>query len=102
MGTLEIFWTQFGILVLKRVSKFVILEFRDTLLVPKITKCGDLLYSHLQQSIDTSHLKCRILKNSDQNSREPRGFLRIMIRYIKISLHFVMKIAKMRKSDRNS
>ena len=32
-------------LVLKRVSKFVIPEFRDTLLVPKITKCGDLLYS---------------------------------------------------------
>ena len=31
-------------LVLKRVSKFVILEFRDALLVPKITKCGDLLY----------------------------------------------------------
>ena len=44
MGTLEKFWTQFGILVLKRVSKFVIPEFRDTLLVPKITKCGDLLY----------------------------------------------------------
>ena len=31
-------------LVLKRVSKFVIPEFRDNLLVPKITKCGDLLY----------------------------------------------------------
>ena len=31
-------------LALKRVSKFVIPEFRDTLLVPKITKCGDLLY----------------------------------------------------------
>ena len=44
MGTLEIFWTQFGILVLKWVSKFVIPEFRDTLLAPKITKCGDLLY----------------------------------------------------------
>ena len=29
-------------LALKRVSKFVIPEFRDTLLVPKITKCGDL------------------------------------------------------------
>ena len=37
-------------LVLKRVSKFVIPdpEFRDTLLVPKITKCGDLLYSDSQ------------------------------------------------------
>ena len=32
-------------LVLKRVSKFVIPQFRDTLLVPKITKCEDLLYS---------------------------------------------------------
>ena len=31
-------------LALKRVSKFVIPEFRDALLVPKITKCGDLLY----------------------------------------------------------
>ena len=31
-------------LALKRVSKFVIPEFRDTLLVPKITKCGDFLY----------------------------------------------------------
>ena len=30
-------------LVLKRVSKFVIPQFRDTLLVPKITKCEDLL-----------------------------------------------------------
>ena len=34
-------------LALKRVSKFVIPEFRDTLLVPKITKCGDLLYYKL-------------------------------------------------------
>ena len=32
-------------LVLKRVSKFVIPKFRDTLLVPKITKCEDLLYN---------------------------------------------------------
>ena len=32
-------------LVLNRVSKFVISEFRDTLLVPKITKCRDLLYN---------------------------------------------------------
>ena len=31
-------------LVLKRVSKFVIPKFCDTVLVPKITKCGDLLY----------------------------------------------------------
>ena len=31
-------------LALKMVSKFVIPEFRDTLLVPKITKSGDLLY----------------------------------------------------------
>ena len=31
-------------LVLKRVSKFVIPKFRDTILVPKITKYGDLLY----------------------------------------------------------
>ena len=31
-------------LVLKRVSKFVIPKFRDTILVPKIPKCGDLLY----------------------------------------------------------
>ena len=31
-------------LALKMVSKFVIPEFRDTLLVLKITKCGDLLY----------------------------------------------------------
>ena len=31
-------------LALKRVSKFVIPKFRDTLLVPKITKFGDLLY----------------------------------------------------------
>ena len=31
-------------LVLKRVSKFVIPQFRDTLLVPKIIKCEDLLY----------------------------------------------------------
>ena len=30
-------------LALKRDSKFVIPEFRDTLLVPKVTKCGDLL-----------------------------------------------------------
>ena len=30
-------------LVLRRVSKFGIPEFHDTLLVPKITKCGDLL-----------------------------------------------------------
>ena len=37
-------------LVLKRVSKFVIPEFRDTLLVQKITKCGDLLYiGHMDQ-----------------------------------------------------
>ena len=34
-------------LVLKRVSKFVIPEFCDTPLVPKITKCGDLLYNVL-------------------------------------------------------
>ena len=32
-------------LALKRVSKFVIPKFRDTLLVPKIMKCGDLLYN---------------------------------------------------------
>ena len=31
-------------LALKRVSKFVIPKFRDTLLVPKITKYEDLLY----------------------------------------------------------
>jgi hypothetical protein len=31
-------------LALKKVSKFVIPEFHDTFLVPKITKCGDLLY----------------------------------------------------------
>ena len=31
-------------LALKRVSKFAIPEFRDDLLVPKITKCRDLLY----------------------------------------------------------
>ena len=31
-------------LLLKRVSKFVIPQFRDTILVPKITKCEDLLY----------------------------------------------------------
>ena len=38
------FLDQIWDLVLKRVSKFVIPEFRDTLLAPKITKCGDLLY----------------------------------------------------------
>ena len=32
-------------LALKRVSKFVIPKFRDTLLVPKITNFGDLLYT---------------------------------------------------------
>ena len=31
-------------LALKRVSKFVIPKFPDTLSIPKITKCGDLLY----------------------------------------------------------
>ncbi len=31
-------------LALKMVSKFVIPKFRDTLLVTKITKCGNLLY----------------------------------------------------------
>ena len=35
-------------LVLKRVSKFVIPKFRDTILVPKIPKCGDLLYAHVR------------------------------------------------------
>ena len=35
-------------LVLKRVSKFVIPQLRDTLLAPKITKCKDLLYSELK------------------------------------------------------
>ena len=34
-------------LALKRVSKFMIPQFRDTLLVPKITKCGDSLYLDL-------------------------------------------------------
>ena len=38
-------------LALKRVSKFVIPEFRDTLLVPKITKCGDLLYSYFNAPV---------------------------------------------------
>ena len=33
--------------ILKRVPQFVIPEFHDTLLVPKITKCGDLLYNCL-------------------------------------------------------
>ena len=37
-------------LALKRVSKFVIPEFRYTLLVPKITKCGELLYMLLTDS----------------------------------------------------
>ena len=32
-------------LALKMVSKFVVPKFRDTLSVPKITKCGDLLYT---------------------------------------------------------
>ena len=36
-------------LALERVSKFVIPEFCDTLLVPKITKCGDLLYYYLRK-----------------------------------------------------
>ena len=36
-------------LVLKKVSKFVIPEFRDTPLIPKITKCGDLLYKFLRR-----------------------------------------------------
>ena len=44
-GTLQNFWTQFGILYYKEVSKFVIPAFRYKLLVPKITKCRDLLYS---------------------------------------------------------
>ena len=61
MGTLEIFWTQFGILVLRRVSKFVIPEFRDTLLVPKITKCGDLLYTNfrLYTVVDQNSVVCK-------------------------------------------
>ena len=44
MGTLENIMDPILDLVLKRVSKFVIPKFCDTLLVPKITKCGDLLY----------------------------------------------------------
>ena len=59
MGTLEKFWTQFGILVLKRISKFVIPEFCDTLLVPKITKCGDLLY---KVSYKTSQMFCEAIR----------------------------------------
>ena len=42
--TLENFMDPILDLVLKRVSKFVIPKFRDTPLVSKITKCGDLLY----------------------------------------------------------
>ena len=38
-------------LALKRVSKFVFPKFRDTLLVPKITKCRDLLYDLWSQQI---------------------------------------------------
>ena len=65
MGTLEKFWTQFGILVLKRVSKFVILEFRDTLLVPKITKCGDLLYYKVsRRSLDKEVRPSPVVPNS--------------------------------------
>ena len=62
-------------------------------------------YSLLQQSIKgtsiQSHLKCRIrtdfsqpLLMKMQNSGESRGSPRIMIRHVKISLHFMMKIAK--------
>ena len=40
-------------LVLKRVSKFVIPKFRDTILVPKITKYGDLLYNLFHRTFST-------------------------------------------------
>ena len=43
-------------LVLKRVSKFVIPKFRDNLLVPKITKCGDLLYFYSQNINGSEHI----------------------------------------------
>ena len=49
--TLEKFLDPIWDLVLKRVSKFVIPEFRDTLLVPKITKCGDLLYKLFREGL---------------------------------------------------
>ena len=42
-GTLENFWTQFGTLYYKEVSKFGIPAFCYKLMAPKITKCGDLL-----------------------------------------------------------
>ena len=48
-------------LALKRVSKFVIPEFRDTLLVPKITKCGDLLYHLGELQKESNNLS--LLKN---------------------------------------
>ena len=53
-------------LVLKRISKFVIPKFRETLLVPKITKCGDLLYIYLHQLnhiIATTFFMSRVLDN---------------------------------------
>ncbi len=52
MGTVENFWTKFWILVLKRVSKFVIPQFSDTLLVPKIMKFGDLMYYYFLDQHD--------------------------------------------------
>jgi hypothetical protein len=35
----------------------VIPEFRDTLLVPKITKCGDLLYYNENQTVEISKIQ---------------------------------------------
>ena len=43
--TLENFWTHFEVLHYKQSSEFMIPTFHDCHLVPKITKCGDLLYS---------------------------------------------------------
>ena len=48
-------------LAVKRVSKFVIPEFRDTLLVPKITKCGDLLYYAMLFFTKMTDLLCQIV-----------------------------------------
>ena len=45
---LEIFWTQYGTLYYKEVSKFVIPAFSYKLLAPKITKCGNLLKMFLK------------------------------------------------------
>ena len=47
-------------LALKRVSKFVIPEFRDTLLVTKITKCGDLLYIYLKNDMTSRNFPNRM------------------------------------------